>query len=357
MGAYEYNYQQRSQTDDLLMAIIKDLGEKIEAQTGTNPDEVFEYRFVASDYNYGNRSQTDDLLEEILNRLNTWDGGGGGGGADGNDKTKVSANDTTAGYLFEKFGLANSEILFEESGDGGDEKMKLLAQLATRIGERATVGTITAGAKWNVKGELGLEVAEYCLGDGSQTFSIDADGNKIFTAANFSNGNIIFAGDTTLFKGNDINTDPRLRFNGTDIILQSNSGRVMIFDELHFNPNAGVKVDDTTVWALASSSYGVNHAMRIQTGVLFSKTTTSDPHIGFRLDGLINLDGQESGNSGTLTIAVASEEKWVFDYGGDFIYVDPQFTGYADAAAVQADAGIPVGTICETSNGTLVRKQ
>jgi hypothetical protein len=80
MAAGDFNYKSNSQTDDLLLAAIKRLGEIIESNTGTNPDAVFEYRFVASDYNYGNRSQTDDLLEEIVNRLNDLDGGGGGGG-------------------------------------------------------------------------------------------------------------------------------------------------------------------------------------------------------------------------------------------------------------------------------------
>ncbi|MCH2025808.1 MAG: hypothetical protein MK172_08710 [Verrucomicrobiales bacterium] len=357
MGASDYNYNQLSQTNDLLMEIIKDLGEKIGVQTGTNPDAQFEYRFVASDYNKGNLSQTDDLLEEIIERLNDWNGGGGGGGADGNDSIKITANDTTAGFLFDKLGYASSEILFHEVGDGGAETLKLLSQLATRVGEKAMVGTVTGGAKWSVHGELGIDVAEYCLQDGSSSLRIDEDGNKIFTAPNFSEGNIVFAGDTILYKGNNLSTDPRIRFNGTDIILQSNSGRMFLFDKLHFNSNASVVIDGTTVWALAEESYGVSNAMRVQTGMVFSRTTIAEPHITFRTDGVINMDGQESGAAGTLYLSVAGENKHVFDDQGNYVYIDPQYTGYANAAAVQADAAITQGTLCELTDGTIVRKQ
>lgn len=94
MPAGDFNFKSNSQTDDLLLAAIKRLGEIIESNTGTNPDAVFEYRFIASDYNYGNRSQTDDLLEEIVNRLNDLDGGGGGGG--GGSDTHLGNADLTA---------------------------------------------------------------------------------------------------------------------------------------------------------------------------------------------------------------------------------------------------------------------
>lgn len=187
MSASEYNFQNQSQTDDLCMGIIKKLGEQIEAATGTNPDAAFAYSFKASDYNHGNRSQTDDLLEEILNRIDDL-GGGGGGGADGNDKIKISSNDTTSGFLHDKLGLSASEILFDEVTDGGNETLKLLAQIATRSGEQAMVGTITPDGKLVVEGDAGGDIfkAKDSLSIGK--FAINENGQLVSGSGALSPG-------------------------------------------------------------------------------------------------------------------------------------------------------------------------
>jgi hypothetical protein len=189
MSDFLYNYGAKSQTDDLAIAIIKALGEKIESQTGTNPDAQFNYQFAAGDYNHGNRSQTDDLLEEILNRINTWNGGGGGGGsADGNDRLKISSNDTTAGFLLDKLALASSEVLFSEAGDGGNETLKLLAQFATRTGEKAYVGTVSGGAKFNVKADTGQDPFRACIGNGTVAMAVKENGQLVVGQGTLSAG-------------------------------------------------------------------------------------------------------------------------------------------------------------------------
>lgn len=53
-------------------------------------------------------------------------GGGGGGAADGNDAVKVSANDTTAGFLNGKL-VAGANITFTEGSDGGNETLTIAA--------------------------------------------------------------------------------------------------------------------------------------------------------------------------------------------------------------------------------------
>lgn len=53
-------------------------------------------------------------------------GGGGGGAADGNDAVKVSANDTTPGFLNGKL-VAGTNVTFTEGSDGGDETLTIAA--------------------------------------------------------------------------------------------------------------------------------------------------------------------------------------------------------------------------------------
>lgn len=356
MSASQYNFGASSQTDDLLLGIIQRLGLQIESSTGINPDAQFEYRFVASDYNYGNRSQTDDLLEEILNRIDQL-GGGGGGGADGNDRTKVSANDTTAGFLQDKFNVNQSEVLFSVTNDGANENMKLLAQFATRIGERAMVGTTTGTAKFTVKGDAGVPIVQHCLADGLETFRIDENGDKIFTSYGFSTGNLKFIGDTVIASGTDISNVARMRITPNRISFSSFTGQIRFTDAIYMTPSAGFRnLDGANMLSFHDETWGIVNGVNCHTGMSFGKSSVAEPHLSFRTNAIINLDAQGSGSAGDLLINVQNQTRWSFTRQGNFIYHSPQFTGYADAAAVQADAAIPVGSIAVTVNGTLVRK-
>jgi hypothetical protein len=65
--------------EDALLEIIRRLGIKQAAISGTNPDAQFA-SFSAANYNHGNANTIEDLLEEIILRLQ-WINGSGSGSA------------------------------------------------------------------------------------------------------------------------------------------------------------------------------------------------------------------------------------------------------------------------------------
>lgn len=101
---------------------------------------------------------------------------GGGGGA--NDKVKVSANDTTEDYLFEKI-LAGAGITIVEENDGADENIRINAAAgtgsATKV-EYITISPAQASAKQVALAETPLIPAEVMLdvqGGPSQYYGTD----------------------------------------------------------------------------------------------------------------------------------------------------------------------------------------
>lgn len=73
----QFRHEGRSNMEDALLEMIRRLGIKQAAITGTNPDEQFA-SFSAANYNHGNANTIEDLLEEIILRLNWFNGNAGG---------------------------------------------------------------------------------------------------------------------------------------------------------------------------------------------------------------------------------------------------------------------------------------
>jgi len=72
-------------------------------------------------------------------------GGASGGGVDTDEKSKVSSNDTTAGYLNGKL-VAGTNVTLTENNDGGNETLTIAATF-TDVDDKAKVSSndTTAG--------------------------------------------------------------------------------------------------------------------------------------------------------------------------------------------------------------------
>ena len=344
--------------DEYLIEIVRKLGQIIASLGFANPDDGV-LQFSASMYNHGNRTQSEDLLEEIIERLGiVGDNIGGGGGPSTDEKLKVSANDTTAKYLQEALSLA-SEVGLEIIDEGADETLKILAVLASAAGVKARVGNIPlveAIAKLTIRAEAAQSPIDVQDSGGVSRLSINPSGNLVVFPQTGNDGGIFVKNDGKIYAGNNSLGDARIRVtNGGDIFIYSGTSKFKFMDSLHFGnipliDNVGV----TVLRFVGGNSYSVDNALQCQTGISFTKTSLTT-HIAFRLDGVINSNGQGTGGSGRILFQNNGASKFEIDASGNLIYHTPQQTGFANAAAVQA-AVMPVGTIAQLTDGTLVRK-
>lgn len=102
----------------------------------------------------------------------------GGGGADGNDKVKISSNDTTENFLFDKL-LAGTGISLVEENDGANENLRINAASgtgsATKV-EYITLSLAQATAKQVALAQAPLVPGEVMLdvkGGPSQYYGAD----------------------------------------------------------------------------------------------------------------------------------------------------------------------------------------
>lgn len=358
MAEQTLGHKAGSITDEFLVEIVRKLGLMIASLGLPNPDEGV-LQFSAGLYNHGNRSQTDDLLEEIILRLQVVGDNIEGGGSGTDERVKVSANDTVAKFLLQAFD-ASSEIGLSEQNDGADEKLKILALIASAAGVRARIGNIPLNestAKLTVRPETGQRAFEVQSDAGTPRIYVSSNGDLVFEGFGSTERGFQLKQDSSLFAGNNWVGDAKIRlFPSGNIRLYSGTSRMEVNDDLYFLPEARIKDNNgNTIMAMVGgSSYQVLNAARLQTGIVFSRTDMASPFIGFRHGGIINVNGQ-GGVASRLLFQNNGVNKLEIDADGNLIYYTPQYTGFADAAAVQA-ASIPAGSIAQTTNGTLVRK-
>ena len=151
----------------------------------------------------------------MIQSINTA-GGGGGGGAD--EKVKVSANDTTEGYLNGKL-VAGTNITLTENNDGSNETLTVTAT-DTNDAAKVSANDTTAGFL-NGKLVAGTNITFTENNDGAnETLTIAASGLTGFTASqNTASPNNTVNASRLLVDATSTNADAVIQPKGTGALL------------------------------------------------------------------------------------------------------------------------------------------